>query len=359
MAGVLNVAHGHGLAGLAGSASAVGVVGYALGGGNGWLARRYGLCSDMIDAAEVVTVDGNRQWVSADTEPDLLWALKGGGGNFGVVTTLRLRLVAQPSVYAGAIYWPIGKARELLRAYRDWVATSPPAMGSAVAVIQYPAIAPVPDPVRGVPVVALRICHPGSAEDAKSAILPFDKIAGSILDTTRVMPYREIGSVTMDSPLHLPRIGYSESLREISDSIIDDLPRALPPGSPFLAMELRNGPNGGVARAVSGHEGLGYWSSPFLFFGMSVTPDAAKEQAALEMGRQLDAVLAHARTGTNALTFLLPEHTPVDASGKARAATTFHPTHYARLVALKKRYDPGGQSGGDRMIAPSTSDRLA
>jgi FAD/FMN-containing dehydrogenase len=81
---LLDVAQGHGLAGLAGSASPVGVVGYALGGGAGWLARRYGLCSDMIEAAEVVTVDGNRRWVSADAEPDMLWALKGGGGNFGV-----------------------------------------------------------------------------------------------------------------------------------------------------------------------------------------------------------------------------------------------------------------------------------
>jgi FAD/FMN-containing dehydrogenase len=179
----------------------------------------------MIDAAELVTVDGNRGWVSADAEPDLLWALKGGGGNFGVVTTLRLRLVAQPMVYAGAIYWPIGKARELLTAYRAWVATSPPDMGSA-----YPAIAPVPDPVRGVPVVALRICHPGSAEDAKRAILPFHKIAGSIFDTTRMMPYREIGSVTMDSPLHLPRIGYSESLREISDRITMAYPERFPSG---------------------------------------------------------------------------------------------------------------------------------
>jgi hypothetical protein len=83
-------------------------------------------------------------------------------------------------------------------AYRDWVTTSPPQTGSAVAFIQYPAIAPVPGPVKGVPVVALRICHPGSEEDAKRAILPFHTIAGSILDTTRVMPYREIGSVTMD-----------------------------------------------------------------------------------------------------------------------------------------------------------------
>jgi hypothetical protein len=118
-------------------------------------------------------------------------------------------------------------------------------------------------------------------------------------------------------------------------------------------MELRNGASGGVAYAVSGHDGLGYWNSPFLFFGMSVTPDTAKEQAALEMGRRLDAVFAHARTGTNALTFLLPEHTPVDASGKARVEGTFKPSHYAGLVALKKRYDPCSLLGGDRAIVPS------
>ena len=118
-------------------------------------------------------------------------------------------------------------------------------------------------------------------------------------------------------------------------------------------MELRNGAGGGVARAVSGHEGLGYWSSPFLFFGMSVTPDAAKEQAALEMGQRLDAVFAHDRTGTNAFTFLLPEHTPADSNGKTRVATTFQPAHYARLAALEKRYDPGSLLGGDRAIVPS------
>lgn len=104
---------------------------------------------------------------------------------------------------------------------------------------------------------------------------------------------------------------------------------------------------------MSGHEGLGYWSSPFLFFGMSVTPDAAKERAAVEMGQRLDAVFAHDRTGSNVLTFLLPEHRPVDASGKARVATAFLPAHYARLAALKKRYDPGNLLGGDRAIVAS------
>src|SRR5215510_5297314 len=138
MAGVLNVAHGHGLAGLAGSASAVGVVGYALGGGNGWLARRYGLCSDMIDAAEVVMVDGNRRWVSADAEPDLLWALRGGGGNFGVVTSLRVRLHPARDMLAGSVVYNWNEASAVLRRYASFAATAPDELGISVGAMPGP-----------------------------------------------------------------------------------------------------------------------------------------------------------------------------------------------------------------------------
>ncbi len=119
----------HGLAGLSGSGSSVGVVGYAVGGGSGWLFRRYGLCSDTIEAAEITTADGVQRWVNPETEPDLLWALRGGGGNFGVVTTLQLRLVPAPTVYAGAIYWPMARAKEVLEAYARMVRDSSPRRG--------------------------------------------------------------------------------------------------------------------------------------------------------------------------------------------------------------------------------------
>lgn len=91
--GVLDAADVHGLTGLAGSSPDVGVVGYTLGGGAGWLSRRHGLCSDTMTAAEVVTIDGDRRWVDEKTEPDLFWALRGSGGNFGIVTAIRLRLL--------------------------------------------------------------------------------------------------------------------------------------------------------------------------------------------------------------------------------------------------------------------------
>lgn len=349
---VLDAAHTHGLAGLAGSSPDVGVVGYALGGGAGWLARGHGLCSDMIEAAEVTTANGVQRWVSADSEPDLLWALRGGGGNFGVVTALRLRLVPSSGVYAGAIYWPMAQAREVLTAYREWLALVPSDLGSAIAFLQYPAGAPVPEPVRGKPVVALRVCFPRGPEQAENVLAPMRRIAGVVLETTRSMPFCEIGSVTMDSPLHLPRIGYSESICELTDQMIAALPEILIPGAPFIAMELRHAA-GGAARPPVGHEGLGYWDSPFLFFGMSVTPDPETELAAANLGERLDEILKPSSTGTNALTFLLHQYTPGGRGEVERVKQAYRPTHYARLAELKKQYDPDNLLGGDRNIPPA------
>src|SRR4029453_8366563 len=147
----------------------------------------------MIEAAEVTTPDGVRRWVSPDSEPDLLWALRGGGGNFGIVTALRLRLVPAPIVYGGAVYSPMSQSEAILSAYREWLADVPPELGSAVAFLQYPAVAPVPEPVRGVPVVALRVCYPGAATEVEAALTSMRRIPGIVLDTLGSRPFREIG----------------------------------------------------------------------------------------------------------------------------------------------------------------------
>ena len=348
---LLDAAQPLGLAGLAGSSGGVGVVGYALGGGAGWLARLYGLCSDMIEAAEITTADGVRRWVDAETEPELLWGLRGAGSNFGIVSALRMRLVPNPIVHAGALYWPMENAGEILSAYRTWVTTVPPEMGSAVAFLQYPSAAPVPEAVRGRPVVALRACHPGTAEEATAALAPMRALPGILLDTVRSLPFREIGSVTMDSPLQLPRIGYSESLRSISDAMIKNLPVILKPGAPYIAMELRHA-GLGVARPPRDHEGMGYWRSPFLFMGMSVTANPEAEIGAKDLGAKLDTLFDDVSTGTNAFTFLLAQHTPAGAGEVNRVRKVFSASHYARLVALKRKYDPTNLMGCDRNVPP-------
>ncbi len=141
-------------------------------------------------------------------------------------------------------------------------------------------------------------------------------------------------------------------MRGLPDAVVSGLPEVLVPGGPFLAMELRHAGRG-VARPPPGHEGLGYWDSPFLFFGMSVTPDAAVERAASALGERLHALLSPHRTGTNALTFLLPRHEPTAEGERERVRQAYRPAHYARLSSLKARYDPHNLLGDDRNIPPS------
>ena len=139
----------HGLAGLAGSAPDVGVVGYTLGGGLGWLGRKHGLAANSVVGAEVVTADGPIRRIDRDTEPDLFWAIRGGGGSFGIVTALEFELYPVRELYAGDLFFPIERAAEVLHAWREWVATVPDELTSVGRVLHLPPIPQVPEPFRG------------------------------------------------------------------------------------------------------------------------------------------------------------------------------------------------------------------
>ena len=138
-------------------------------GGISWILSSQGFACDALVGAQLVTVDGDVIDVDEDHEPELLWGLRGGGSNFGIVSALRMRLVPNPVVHAGALYWPMANAAKILAAYREWVGRAPPAMASAIAFLQYPFVAPVPDPVRGKPVIALRVCLLGARPSRQSA----------------------------------------------------------------------------------------------------------------------------------------------------------------------------------------------
>lgn len=138
-----------GLAGLSGSSAEVGVVGYTLGGGHGWLARKHGLASNGVVGAEVVTADGELVRADLENEPDLFWALRGGGGNFGVVTALEFDLYPVPDLYAGMLAWPWERTTDVLHAWREWVSGLPNEMGTWARILQVPPLPDVPEPVRG------------------------------------------------------------------------------------------------------------------------------------------------------------------------------------------------------------------
>ncbi|HKC21770.1 MAG TPA: FAD-binding oxidoreductase, partial [Gaiellaceae bacterium] len=146
---VTDAAAEHGLAGLAGSSPDVGVVGYTLGGGVSWLGRRYGLASNSVTAIEVVNAEGDRIRADADQHADLFWALRGGGGSFGVVTALEFELYPVTHVHAGILFFPLERGAEVLRAWRRWVDQVPDEVTSVGRFLQLPPVPEIPEPLRG------------------------------------------------------------------------------------------------------------------------------------------------------------------------------------------------------------------
>ncbi|TDD01185.1 FAD-binding oxidoreductase [Nonomuraea deserti] len=179
-----------GLAPLSGSSPSVGVTGYTLGGGLGWLARRHGFAADSVVRAEVLLADGRHVTASAGSHPELFWALRGGGGGFGVVTSLEFRLHPVEQVYAGFAYFPIEAAGETLGAYRDWIDGAPDELSTALVFKRMPDGEEVPAPVRGRHVVMLKVVHAGTAEEARRLLAPLYRAAGpALLDDTRTTTY--------------------------------------------------------------------------------------------------------------------------------------------------------------------------
>ncbi|RVX41740.1 FAD/FMN-containing dehydrogenase [Nonomuraea polychroma] len=185
---VLAAAAPFGLAPLSGSAPSVGVTGYTLGGGLGWLARKHGFAADSVVRAEVLLADGRHVTASSSSHPELFWALRGGGGGFGVVTSLEFRLYPVSRVYAGFAYFPIEAAAGLVHAYRSWIDDAPDEISTAVVLKRMPAGGPLP----GRHVAMLKVMHAGEAAEARRLLAPLWRAAGpALLDETRAMAYAD------------------------------------------------------------------------------------------------------------------------------------------------------------------------
>jgi FAD/FMN-containing dehydrogenase len=288
-----------GLAPLSGSSPDVGVTGYTLGGGVGWLARRHGFAADSLLRAEVVTADGSIVTASADEHDDLFWALRGGGGNFGVVTAMELRLHPVARVYAGTSYFAIDRAAATLARYREWIADAPDALSTAVLLTRLP---------EGERVLAIRALHVGAADEARRLLAPLFAAAGpALVDGMRSMSFADT-AMGGTAPKHV------ELLDELPDAVIETLVTA---DAPVSTVEVRHW-GGAMARPAADAGPVGHRGVP-----LSVILDARVPELA--------AALAPYATGGSFLNFL---------ADPTRTETAYTAANYEALREVKAAYDP-------------------
>ena len=193
------------------------MLGYALGGGLSWMIRTFGLACNSIVSADVVTADGRLVRADRETEPELFWALRGGGGNVGAVTAIELELFPIAEIYAGALFWPIERAAEILKAWREWIETVPDACESLGRMLQLPDVPFLPEEVRGRSFVLVEAAVIGNASDGAALLQPLRDL-GPEMDTIAMMPASQLSVVNMDPDDPLPYSG--------EGILLTDLPRA-------------------------------------------------------------------------------------------------------------------------------------
>ncbi|CAA9387955.1 MAG: Putative oxidoreductase [uncultured Rubrobacteraceae bacterium] len=348
---VIPEAQAHGLAGLVGSSSHVGVVGYTMGGGFGWLGRRYGLNAASVLEADVVTADGELLRVSAGEHPDLFWGLGGGGGNFGIVTSLEFRLYPITAVYGGNVFYPIEKAREVLELYARWSADLPQEMTTAVTFLNVPPLPDIPEPLRGGSFVVVRGCYSGeNPEDGEELFRPARMgIGDPVMDTFGVMPVAAMDAISMDPVDPIASVQHSEMLRDLSSGAIDALVEVAGPdsGSPLILLEIRQ-LGGALARVPERLSPMGGGKAGFIMNGVGAafTPEMA-EGVKAHLARVGEATREH-QTGETYVNFM-----ELDAAGEERVRAAYPTEDFERLVALKDRRDPDNLFRFNRNIAPT------
>ena len=219
---VVEAAAEHGLAALAGSSPDVGVVGYTLGGGMSWLGRKYGLSANNVEAIELVTADGSVIRADRVNEPDLFWALRGGGGSFGVVTAIEIRLFPISQVYAGVLWYPIERGGEVLQAWRELTHSSdlPDELTTVGRFLNLPPIPEIPEEVRGKSFVIIEAFHLGDQAEADELLAPL-RALGPVNDTIQYVPMPALSHLHMDPEEPVPGVADGLNIGELPAEAID------------------------------------------------------------------------------------------------------------------------------------------
>jgi FAD/FMN-containing dehydrogenase len=327
----------HGLATTGGFISTTGIGGLTLGGGLGWLMRTYGLACDNLRSVEVVTADGQLRVADAEHEPDLFWAVRGGGGNFGVVTSFEYQLHPVGQLLAGVVFYPVDQARDALRFYRELMATAPDELMAYALFLTSP---------EGVPLFGIAACYVGPVETGERMLGPLRGFGRPVADLIQPMSYLQLQSM-FDPGFPAGRLNYWKSsfLRELSDEAIDTLVARLAAfPSPLSAFALE--PLGGaVSRVGVDQTAFPHRKVGFSLVIVSMWTDPAESARQIEWTREFWNAMQPFSSEAVYVNYL-------DADEAERVPAAYGAATYQRLRRIKERYDPENFFRSNQNIAP-------
>jgi hypothetical protein len=347
---VLEAAQVVGLAPLLGSSPGVGAVGYTLGGGMGWLARKYGTSADNVIAFDVVTANGELVRASETENDDLFWAMRGGGGSFGVVTGMQIRLVPVTTVYAGNLIYPIEDAKEVYVRYREWINTAPDELTSAVLIMNYPPIPEIPDFLRGQTFVQVRGAYTGDLTQGEALLQYWRDWKTPVADLFGALPFSQAALISNDPIDPLPGVSSSVWVRELDDALIDIIIKYAVAHNGFMVAEIRHA-GGAVARVDPRANAYGNRDAKLVLQLIGSTPtleDLHNMEAYMSEFKQ---AMQPYLTGGFYINFLEgKEH-------RERIKDAYTPENFDRLTATKAKYDRDNVFGFSFNI-PAAQDAL-
>lgn len=324
----------HGLATPGGLISTTGIAGLTLGGGFGWLSRKYGLACDNLLSADIVTADGRFLTASPTEHQDLFWGIRGGGGNFGIVTSFQFRLHPVSTVFGSFVFHPFGDVRQTLGSYREFVHTCPDEVTSFAAMLTAPPVPFLPASFHGQKLTLIASCHCGPVEEGERVLQPLRTIGHPVADLSSAQPYVNIQAAhDPTAPPGMRNYWKSEFVAELSDELIDAMASSMNSvPSPLNAIHIYH-LQGAISRVNDEATAYSHRDARFLILIIAMWTDSSEDEKQIRWARGLWEKLRAFSLGGGYVNFLGDE-------GEERVKTSYGKTTYARLMALKKTYDP-------------------
>jgi len=338
----------HGLAVTGGRMSSTGVAGLALGSGSGWLERKLGFTCDSLLSAEVVTADGRVVTASESENADLFWGLRGGGGNFGIVTDFTFQLhPIGPIVLGGILVYPAPMAADVVKFWRDFMSDAPDEVGSGIAFITAPPADFVPEPARGQPILGVILCYAGDVDDGQKVLAPLLEFGPPVVNMVQPMPYVAVQQLIDEANQEgMQNYWSADFIAELPDKAIETLVGiATSPVSPLTQIILVPG-GGAISGVPEDAMAFGQRDAPWNLHYLSMWADPADSAKNITYTRELAAAMKPWTTGRAYLNFIGDE-------GSGRVAAAFGPEKFGRLQQLKKKWDPDNLFRHNQNIPPA------